>query len=113
MIELTTTTLVLLGTAVLGLNAGVVGVFTVLRKRSLVGDAIAHAALPGVCVAYFFVHDRNFVAFLLGALVFGLLASATITFIHCYRYYPRIVFWFGACSLAHHPERAEWKPRRD
>jgi manganese/zinc/iron transport system permease protein len=72
---------VLLGTALLGLAAGVVGAFAVLRRRSLVGDAIAHASLPGVCVAYFVVGDRNFAALLLGALVFGLLGAACIAWI--------------------------------
>ncbi len=40
------------GTALLGLGAGVVGSFAVLRRRSLDGDVIAHAALPGVMVAF-------------------------------------------------------------
>ncbi|GMV26830.1 MAG: anchored repeat-type ABC transporter permease subunit [Phycisphaerae bacterium] len=73
-----TTRTVLAGTGLLGLAAGVVGSFAVLRRRSLVGDAIAHASLPGVCVAYFIVGERNFVALLLGAMVFGLLGAATI-----------------------------------
>ncbi len=40
------------GTALLGLGAGVVGSFAVLRRRSLDGDVIAHAALPGVMLAF-------------------------------------------------------------
>lgn len=73
------TRVVLLGVAVLGLACGVVGSFAVLRRRALVGDAVAHASLPGVCVAYFIVGDRQFWAFLAGALVFGLLAVLCIT----------------------------------
>jgi len=38
---------VLLGSILLGSASGIVGVFTLLRKRSLLGDALAHAALPG------------------------------------------------------------------
>ncbi|HLO41982.1 MAG TPA: iron chelate uptake ABC transporter family permease subunit [Phycisphaerales bacterium] len=72
------------GTALLGLAAGIIGAFAVLRRRSLVGDAIAHASLPGICVAYFVVGDRNFAALLLGALVFGLLGSACIAAIRDY-----------------------------
>jgi manganese/zinc/iron transport system permease protein len=72
---------VLLGTALLGLAAGVVGVFAVLRRRALVGDAIAHAALPGVCISFLVVGDRNLAALLLGALVFGGLAVLFITLV--------------------------------
>ena len=47
-----TDSVVVLGALVLGVVAGVVGTFAVLRQRSLVGDALAHAALPGVCAAF-------------------------------------------------------------
>lgn len=73
------TRVVLLGATVLGVASSVVGSFAVLRKRSLVGDAVAHAALPGVCAAYFVVGERNFAAFLLGAAVFGVLAAAFVS----------------------------------
>ncbi len=75
------TRIVLLGTGLLGLAAGVIGSFAVLRKRSLASDAVAHAALPGICLAYFVVGDRSFAAFLVGALIFGVLAAASISFI--------------------------------
>lgn len=72
---------VLLGTTILGGASGVVGVFAVLRKRSLVADAVAHASLPGVCLAYMVVGDRSFAAFMLGALVMGLIAGGFIAFV--------------------------------
>lgn len=75
------TRVVLIGTGLLGLASGVIGSFAVLRRRALVGDAVAHAALPGICAAYFVVGDRSFGAFLLGALLFGVLAAALISFI--------------------------------
>lgn len=78
------TRVVLLGTAVLGLASGVVGAFAVLRRRSLVGDALAHAALPGVCVAFLVTGERNFAALLLGALVFGVLGVACIGLIRAH-----------------------------
>lgn len=43
---------VLAGTILLGVSAGVVGTFMLLRKRALVGDVASHAALPGLGVAY-------------------------------------------------------------
>ena len=42
---------VALGTAVLGLVSGTLGAFAFLRRQSLIGDAISHAALPGVVLA--------------------------------------------------------------
>ncbi len=78
------TRVVLLGATVLGIAAAVIGSFAVLRKRSLVGDAVAHAALPGVCTAYFIVGERNFAAFLIGATVFGVLAAAFVSLVKNY-----------------------------
>ena len=43
---------VLLGTTVLGMVSGALGSFAVLKRHSLLGDALAHAALPGVCLAF-------------------------------------------------------------
>ncbi|MEL6450437.1 MAG: metal ABC transporter permease [Pseudomonadota bacterium] len=45
-------TLVTLGAALLGMAAGVAGTFLFLRKRALVSDAISHATLPGVGLAF-------------------------------------------------------------
>ena len=75
------TRVVLLGTALLGMCSGVIGSFAVLRGRALVGDALAHAALPGICVAWFVVRDRSLPVFLLGALVFGILGIVCISFV--------------------------------
>ncbi|WP_299889598.1 metal ABC transporter permease [uncultured Ruegeria sp.] len=45
-------TLVAIGATLLGVSAGVTGTFLFLRKRALVSDAISHATLPGVCLAF-------------------------------------------------------------
>ncbi|WP_093029045.1 metal ABC transporter permease [Ruegeria marina] len=45
-------TLVAIGATLLGISAGVTGTFLFLRKRALVSDAISHATLPGVCIAF-------------------------------------------------------------
>lgn len=47
------TRLVILGCAMLGAACGLVGVFLLLRKRSLIADAICHASLPGIAIAFF------------------------------------------------------------
>lgn len=72
------TAVVLSGVGLLGALAGLVGSFAVLRKRSLTGDALAHAALPGVCLGYLIVGQRVLPALLLGALVSGVLGIITI-----------------------------------
>ena len=46
------TALVTLGSAMLGASAAAIGTFVLLRKRSLVSDAISHATLPGLCLAF-------------------------------------------------------------
>ena len=46
------TRLVLLGTTLLGIGAGTVGTFMLLRRRSLIGDVVSHASLPGIAVAF-------------------------------------------------------------
>ncbi len=46
------TTIVLLGVTLLGIAGGVVGVFALLRKRALMADALSHATLPGVALAF-------------------------------------------------------------
>ncbi len=65
---------VLAGTILLSLSAGILGCFTILRRRALVGDAVAHAVLPGVAIAFIIVGDKNPVMLLLGAVVFGWIA---------------------------------------
>jgi len=64
-----------LGTAVLGAICGMLGSFAVLRKQSLLGDAISHAALPGIAIAFLIIETKNSSVFLLGALISGLIGS--------------------------------------
>lgn len=67
------------GSLLLGVTCGVLGCFIVLRRQSLLGDAIGHAVLPGVCVGFFFAGTRATPALLVGAMVSGLLAAALIS----------------------------------
>lgn len=66
---------VLGGTVLFGCSAGILGCFAVLRRRSLLGDALAHAALPGVCLAYLITGTKNPAFFVIGATVSGLASS--------------------------------------
>lgn len=59
-----------------GVMSGIIGSFIILRGMSLMGDAISHAVLPGVAVAYMFGFNL-----LIGASVFGILAALLIGFV--------------------------------
>jgi manganese/zinc/iron transport system permease protein len=69
---------VLAGTTLLGVSSGVLGCFALLRRRSLLGDALAHAALPGVCVAFLLTSSRSLEVLLVGALAAGLLGAFSV-----------------------------------
>lgn len=64
-----------LGTAVLGAVTGMLGSFAVLRKQSLLGDAISHAALPGIAIAFLITGSKDSSILLIGALISGLLGT--------------------------------------
>lgn len=64
-----------LGTAILGAITGMLGSFAVLRKQSLLGDAISHAALPGIALAFLLTGAKDTNTLLLGALVSGLIGT--------------------------------------
>lgn len=73
------TLVVLGGVSLLGAACGLVGAFAVLRKRALVGDALAHAALPGLCLAFIVTGERRLPVLLIGAFLSGLLGNAAIS----------------------------------
>lgn len=58
---------VLFGTTLLGITSGVLGSFALLRRQSLIGDAMSHAALPGICIAFLITGEKMMGALLLGA----------------------------------------------
>lgn len=64
-----------LGTAILGAITGMLGSFAVLRKQSLLGDAISHAALPGIAIAFLITGAKDSNTLLIGALVSGLVGT--------------------------------------
>lgn len=78
------TMLVLLGTSLLGAASGLIGSLAVLRRQSLAGDAFAHAALPGLCVAFMVVGERNLAALLLGAFLSGILGLVVVSMLRRY-----------------------------
>lgn len=59
--------IVALGAVTIGITAGCLGSFAVLRQQSLLGDAIAHATLPGVCIAFLLTESKSSLVLLIGA----------------------------------------------
>ncbi len=66
---------VALGSAMLGVVGGVLGAFAVLRRQSLLGDVLAHAALPGICLAFILTGTKAPLVLLLGGGLAGWLAA--------------------------------------
>lgn len=80
------TRLVVICTMLLGCACGLMGGFLLLRKRSLMGDTLSHATLPGVCLAFFVGvmlggQGKSLPLLLLGATTTGVLGCATVLFI--------------------------------
>ncbi|KGX87314.1 metal ABC transporter permease [Pontibacillus litoralis] len=69
---------VLMGSLILGFASGVIGSFVLLKKQSLIGDAMAHATLPGVCLAFLVIGEKSTPIFLIGAAVTGLISTYLI-----------------------------------
>lgn len=72
---------ILLGCMLLGLSSGVIGSFSYLRKQSLVGDTLAHAALPGICIAFMLTGVKSIGVFLVGAGIAGMIATFGIGYL--------------------------------
>lgn len=69
---------VALGSALLGIVGGVLGSFAVLRRQALLGDVLAHAALPGICLAFIFSGSRAQLMLMAGAAFTGWIGTLII-----------------------------------
>ncbi len=70
--------IVALGTGFLGLLSGVIGTYATLRKQSLLGDALSHAALPGIGLAFLLIGTKELSVLLTGAAISGIIATFLI-----------------------------------
>jgi ABC-type Mn2+/Zn2+ transport system permease subunit/Mn-dependent DtxR family transcriptional regulator len=70
----------LIASIMVGVMCGILGCFIVLRNMSLIGDALSHAVLPGVVIAFVLVGYSAF-GFFVGSVVAGLLSAIAITWI--------------------------------
>ena len=70
----------LIASSMVGIMCGLIGCFIVLRNMSLIGDALAHAILPGIFVAFLLL-GYSTLGFFIGSVLAGLLAAFAITWI--------------------------------
>jgi manganese/zinc/iron transport system permease protein len=80
------TRIVILGTMLLGIAAGTIGSFTLLRRRALMGDALSHATLPGVGLAFLIapwlgLDGKSLPVLLSGAALSGIAGVAAILYV--------------------------------
>jgi manganese/zinc/iron transport system permease protein len=73
-----TVRIVALGSGVLGGTAGALGSFAVLRRQSLLGDAVSHAALPGIALAFLLTGSKAPLVIMLGAALAGWLGTLAV-----------------------------------
>lgn len=71
----------LIASVTIGISCGLIGTYIMLRRMSLIGDALAHAVLPGVVVS-FMVAGKSEVALFIGAVVSGILTVLLIGFVN-------------------------------
>lgn len=109
------TTVVMIGVTLLGMSAGIVGTFAVLRKRALMGDALSHATLPGIACAFlvavaFGAEGRTLPVLLLGAVISGVLGVLAVQAIVRYTRLPEdaaigavlsVFFGLGLVLISH------------
>lgn len=70
--------IVTLGAFTLGITAGCLGCFAVLRQQSLLGDAISHATLPGVALAFLITGSKHPLVLLAGAGIAGWIGTILV-----------------------------------
>ena len=83
------TRIVVISVSMLGDAAGLVGSFTLLRKRALIGDALAHASLPGIAIAFLIAtsvgaNGKSLPILLFGATVGGLVGVSLILLVQSF-----------------------------
>jgi manganese/zinc/iron transport system permease protein len=72
---------VVIGSMLLTGSSAIVGTFTFLHKKSLLGDAIAHAVLPGICLGFILSGSKNPAYLIGGAFITGWISLIGVEFI--------------------------------
>jgi manganese/zinc/iron transport system permease protein len=72
---------VVIGSILLAASSAIVGSFTLLKKKALVGDAVAHSVLPGICLAFILSGVKNPIYLIIGAFITGWVSLVLIDII--------------------------------
>lgn len=73
---------IILTASLFSISCGLLGCFLILRKMAMVGDAISHAVLPGIVIAFLLTGSRDSFEMIIGAALFGILTTFLIEFFH-------------------------------
>jgi manganese/zinc/iron transport system permease protein len=73
---------VILTGVLVGASCAFLGCFLILRRMAMLGDAISHAALPGIAIAFLVSHSLDTIPMLIGAAVFGVLTTFLVQTLH-------------------------------
>jgi manganese/zinc/iron transport system permease protein len=73
---------IILTASFIAISCGLLGAFLILRKMAMLGDAISHAVLPGIALAFLISGSRGNLVMLLGAAVLGVLTTVFIELLH-------------------------------
>jgi manganese/zinc/iron transport system permease protein len=73
---------IILTASLVSMSCALLGCFLILRKMAMVGDAISHAVLPGIVIAFLISGSRDSVTMLVGAGFIGILTTFLIEFLH-------------------------------
>jgi len=73
---------IILTASLVSVSCSLLGCFLVLRRMAMVGDAISHAVLPGIVIAFLITGSRDSSAMLIGSVIIGLMTTFLIEFLH-------------------------------
>lgn len=73
---------IILTASLVSSSCALLGCFLILRRMAMVGDAISHAVLPGIVLAFLFSGSRDSVTMLIGAGLIGVFTTFLIEFFH-------------------------------
>jgi manganese/zinc/iron transport system permease protein len=101
---------IFIGTTILGITSGVLGVFGMLRQQSLLSDVISHAAFPGIAIAFWMTLSKSLIVLMIGGACAGLLGALSVVIITTYTHLKKdaalgmvlsVFFGIGLVILTH------------
>ena len=82
MVEISGTAWIIITAILAASSCALLGSFLVLRRMAMLGDALSHAVLPGIAIAFFLSDSRAVLPMFLGAAVFGVITTLLVETFH-------------------------------